>query len=267
MRTAALMATLASRDWDRFMPDIMEQTAPADSIVVVIDRPTDKVERAALQAAWPSITFVFNERNLGITASLNRGLAVVDADIVFRIDDDDRSASNRFERQLACFAETQADFVSTWGEGVAEGDERRAYLIRSPIEDDAIRHALLRRNVLLHPALAFRCAAAKALGGYDETFVNAQDYALYLAGVRAGMRFAVVPEPLIRRYYHADNVTVKRRAHQFMYSCAARVAHDAATGDRIGFLKTLALYAMLAATPMWARAARRRLFRWIGRGA
>jgi hypothetical protein len=52
-----------------------------------------------------------------------------------------------------------------------------------------------------------------------------------------------------------------------MYSCAARIVHHAATGDRQAFLGTLAHYARLAATPMWARSARRYVFKLAGRGA
>lgn len=259
------MPTLAHPGWDRHLPSLLEQTVPADELVVVVDRPLEEPERARLRSAWPAVRFVFNDRNLGITRSLNVALAATDADIVFRADDDDESLPNRFARQLACFAATGADFVATWGEGVAEAG--RAYLIRCPIDDVAIRTALLRRNVLLHPSLAFRRDRVMALGGYDETFVNAQDYGLYLAGLRAGYRFAAVPEPLVRRHYGAGNISVKRRANQLMYSCAARIAHHAATGDRAAFLRTVAHYAALAATPNWARTARRRLFGLLGRGA
>ena len=265
MRTAVLMATLASSGWDRFLPSVVNQTSPPDEVIVVVDRPTEVDERAQMKAAWPNIRFVFNDHNRGITASLNRGLAETAADIVFRADDDDESLPDRFARQLDCFAKTGADFVTSWGEGVAAAG--RGYLIRCPTDHDAIRVALLRSNVLLHPSLAFRRDRVAALGDYDETFVNTQDYALYLAGIRAGYRFAAVPEILVRRHYGPDNITVRRRANQLMYSCAAHATHHAATGDRRAFLHSLARYALLAATPDWARAARRQVFGWIGRGA
>jgi hypothetical protein len=51
-----------------------------------------------------------------------------------------------------------------------------------------------------------------------------------------------------------------------MYSCAARVLHCAHLGDRKLFLRTIAQYAALAATPPWARVARRRVFTLLGRG-
>ena len=173
------------------MPSLLGQTAPADEVIVVVDRVADDADRTMLQTAWPDIRFVFNPANLGITRSLNRGLAATEADIVFRADDDDESLPDRFARQLRCFAETGADFVTTWGEGVAAAV--RSYLIRCPTEYAAIRAALLKRNILLHPSLAFRRERVAAIDNYDETFVNAQDYALYLAGIRAGYRFAAVP--------------------------------------------------------------------------
>ncbi|SFS13142.1 glycosyltransferase [Sphingomonas jatrophae] len=265
MRTAVLMTTLGEAGWDRSLPSLLAQTRPADRIIVVIDRASDGAEQAAMTAAWPGVTFLFNAANIGITASLNRALAAADgADICFRADDDDVSAPTRFERQIACFEATGADLVAAWATGTIETGA--TYAIRCPTEHDAIVAALAERNVLVHPTLAFRRASIVALGGYDETFRNAQDYALYLAAIRAGCRFAAAGEPLVTRHYHAGNISVKRRMNQLMYSCAARCVHVAASGDRRAFLRTLRHYAALAMTPMWARAARRRLFSLGGRG-
>src|SRR5690606_6340320 len=109
--------------------------------------------------------------------------------------------SDRIEKQLALFATSGADLVFSWAEGVATGQENRPYLIRCPESDEEIRDALRRRNILIHASLAFRRERVLAFGGYDATFVNAQDYALYLSAIRAGLRFAAVPEPLVRRSY------------------------------------------------------------------
>lgn len=264
-RVAVLMPTLATAGWDRFIPDLLQQSRPPDRIVVVVDRPTEAREREELAGRWPQIDFVFNARNLGITASLNAGLrAASDAEIIVRADDDDKSMPLRIERQLALLESSGAAFVGSWAEGTSDGS--RTYLIQCPVTHQAIADELTRHNCLMHPTLAFRRAAVMALGGYDETFVNAQDYGLYLAGLRSGLRFAAVPEPLVRRHYHSANITVARRMNQLMYSCSARAAHHAATGDRSAFIRTLVQYGILAATPPWARRARRRLFALLGKG-
>lgn len=262
--TSILMGTLGGPGWDQHVQTLLDQTVPADEFVVVIDRATAASEREAFERRWPQIRFVFNDVNMGLTRSLNAGLRLATGEIVFRADDDDAYFPNRIERQLAVFATSDADLVSAWGEGIANGGT--PYLIGAPTEDAAIKAALLKRNVILHPALAFRKASIERIGGYDESFRYAQDYALYLAAIRADLRFAIVPEPLVRRFYHADNVGVSRRYRQLMFSCSARVQHCAHLGDRQLFLRTVAHYAALAATPRWARSARRKVFTVLGRG-
>jgi glycosyltransferase involved in cell wall biosynthesis len=260
------MATLARPGWDAFLPDLIEQSIAPDQVVVVIDRATGEDEQASLRAAWPNVTFVFNETNLGVPRALNRGMAVVTGDYVFRADDDDGYRNDRIEKQLALFELTGADLVVSWAEGIAAGHEDKPYIIKCPTTHEAICEALARRNILIHASLAFRTAPIVALGSYDETFRNAQDYALYLDAMRAGLRFAAVPEPLVRRSYTGNSITIDRRYNQLMYSCAARVVHHAHTGDRLEFLATLFHYARLAAIPAWARRLRRRIFATFGRG-
>lgn len=266
MTTSVLMATLARPGWDAHLPDLIDQSIPPDQVVVVIDRPTSAEEQSEYRAAWPGVTFVFNEANLGVPRALNRGLAVVTGDYVFRADDDDGYRRDRIEKQLALFDTTGADMVVSWAEGITTGHEDKPYIIKCPITHDAICEALTRRNVLIHASLAFRRDMVMEIGGYDETFRNAQDYALYLAAMRAGLRFAAVPEPLVRRSYTGNSITIDNRYNQLMYSCAARVVHHAHSGERLEFLATLFQYARLAAIPPWARRLRRRIFAMFGRG-
>jgi glycosyltransferase involved in cell wall biosynthesis len=265
MKSSILMGSLARPGWDENVSSLLSQSVPADEIIVVVDRATDPAERETMEQKWPQLRFLFNESNIGLTASLNRGLACARGEFIFRADDDDWYFPSRLERQLAEFERTGADFVGGWAEG-RTGD-RSSYLIRTPTTDSEIRTGLLTRNVILHPSLAFRTELVRRLGGYDETFIYAQDYALYLAALRAGARFAAVPEPVLRRTYSPDSITVGRRYHQLMYSCAARMVHCAHSGDRRGFVRAAARYAMLAATPASARRWRRMLFGLIGRGA
>ena len=264
-RVAVVMPTLARPSWDRHVPVLLAQTRAPDKVIVVIDRPTDSAERQQLQHQWPQLDFVFNDVRRGITPSLNAGLRAADGcDVIVRADDDDESYPRRIELQLALLESAGADLVAGWAEASSDGGP--TYLIRCPVAHDTIVTGLLKRNCLVHPTLAFRREPVMALGGYDETFVNAQDYGLYLAAIRAGLRFAAVGEPVVKRHYHRENISVERRMNQLMYSCAARAAHHAATADRVGFIRALFDYMLLAATPLWLRRARRRLFSVTGQG-
>ncbi len=265
--TSILLVTRGDDGWDRFVPDLSNQTRAPDQFITVIDRPTSAADQAVMQAAHPALTFVFNAENIGLTKSLNRGLAVATGDVIFRTDDDDKSRADRIEKQLALMDATGADLVCSWAEGVMEGESAPPWTIDCPTDDAGLKRALHRRNVIVHASLAFRREAIVKLGGYDETFKYAQDYGLYLAAIRAGLNFAAVPEPLVRRAYAADSITVSRRYHQMMFSAAARIVHSAHTGNVNDFLRVVARYAVLAATPPFLRRWRRRVFQLLGRGA
>jgi glycosyltransferase involved in cell wall biosynthesis len=266
-QASVLLVTRGDAGWDRYLPAFAAQTRPPEQIVVVIDRPTTADEQAAMRAVNPAVDFVFNAENIGLTRSLNRGLAICRGTFVFRTDDDDLSLPGRIEKQLALFASSGADLVASWATGVTEGKEDAPWEISCPTDDAAIKAALAGRNVLVHASLAFRRDAILALGGYDETYRYAQDYGLYLAAIRAGLTFAAVGEPLVRRTYSPNSITLGKRYNQLMFSCAARIVHCAERGDVSDFLKVVGRYAVLAATPPFARQMRRKVFALMGKGA
>ena len=185
MKTSVLMATLGEDGWDRHVPSLLEQTCPPDEIIVVIDRVLEEQQKRGLRVRWPSITFLFNDTNIGQTRSLNRGLNIAQGDIVFRADDDDEYRPDRIKLQLLCFERTGADLVTSWAEGMVSGS-KKPYLIKSPTNDEEIKARLLSRNLLVHSSLAFQRKRISMLGGYDENFRFSQDYALYLAAIRSG---------------------------------------------------------------------------------
>lgn len=264
-----LIVTRADAGWDRSLLSLREQTRLADQTVVVIDRPTSAGERADFTRSYPEVEFVFNDANLGIPRSTNRGLAVCRGVYVFRSDDDDFSRADRIEKQLAALEASGADLMFSWATGKMEGEERpeRAWTIRCPTGDGDLKAALEKRNLLVHSSLAFRRAPIEALGGYDETFRFALDYAFYLAAARAGLKFAAIPEPLVERIYMRNSVTLGKRHRQLMFSAAARIVHCAYDGDVLQFLNIVVRYSILALTPNVLRSWRRRLFLLIGRGA
>ena len=266
MKTSVLMATLGNDGWDRYVPSLLEQTSPPDEVIVVFDNVLDEAKKERLQERWPSISFLFNDANIGQTRSLNRGLQMVRGDIVFRADDDDEYRHDRIELQLLCFENTGADLVTSWAEGIDE-HSKKAYLIKSPTEDDNIKAQLLGRNLLVHSSLAFRRKRVIEMGGYDANFRYSQDYALYLAAIRSRYRFAAVAETLVRRHYSNHSITVSDRFHQIMFSCAARLLHQARSGDRKNFIMVMFRYGVLLLVPAWFRKFRRRMFSFIGRGS
>jgi glycosyltransferase involved in cell wall biosynthesis len=176
---------------------VLAQTASDLELVVIDDGSTD---------ATPDILRAFGDPRLrverqpraGLTRSLNRALRLSTAPLVARMDADDVALPERLGRQLA-FLAAHPD-VGLLGTGCHEiapsGEVLRT--ITPPVEDGAIRRALIRENPFVHSSIVFRRAALDRAGTYDEAFPVAQDYDLWLRMSRI-TRLANLPEPLVLR--------------------------------------------------------------------
>lgn len=259
MLSSILIATTGGRRLEDVVGTYLRQRAADVEVVVVVDDPS--VDRAAFLAPIRSderLKVVFNDANIGLTRSLNKGLEICRGDIVLRNDDDDPPHPERLAKTAAFFESHPAcDLAYAYARGVDESSGR-AWTIAGPRSDAEIKAHLRKRNFIVHSSLAIRTGRLKALGGYDATFLHAQDYELYLRCIRAGLVFGCIPEVLVERRYHGDAITVKRRRRQILFSFAARLIHDAEVDDDRPW-RTVFAYLMLLAVPETLRTLRRRI--------
>lgn len=234
-------------------------------VVVVVDRPTGAEERQGFESAYPWATFVFLDAVHYLPAALNIGIARASGDIILRCDDDDICVPSRVERQVALIEEGSFDFTWSSAYGKREGEDKQ-WIIACPPDDQAIKAALLKRNVLVHSTLAGTKRAFVQAGLYNPAFVRSQDYELYLRAMRMGMRFGAITEPLVTRYYGSQSITVRHRKGQILFSFAAQVLHGANLGDMGYVLKKTAYYTTLLMVPDKVRALSRWVSTFTGRG-
>jgi len=255
IRLSVVIPTTGNGHLGEIVASFLAEPIPAE-VIVAVDRPDlDCSELEARFASDPRFVLVRNSRNLGLPRTLNRAIAAARDEIIVRNDDDEPPVSERLAKTLAYFeAHPDADIVFGFAIG-REMTSGREWRIEGPTEEDAIKARLLEQNFIVHSTLAFRKARLAEIEFYDPTFLFAQDYALYLASIRAGLRFGAIPEPLVTRLYHPQSTTVARRRRQIMFSFAARLVHHAYTdGKPWG---TILGYARLLMIPGWLRNLRR----------
>jgi GT2 family glycosyltransferase len=229
-------------------------------IIVVVDKPDCDLGFLAPELlADRKVIVLRNERNLGLPQTLNRGMERASGDIIIRNDDDDIPHADRVADVLAFFeAHADVDIAYGFADGLDQ-ESSRTWAIRGPSTDQEIKKELLRRNFIVHSALAFRKAAIERIGGYNPTFRYAQDYELYLRAIRKGLRFGCIERAVVTRVYHAEATTVKRRRRQILYSFAARLIHHAEGKEEPQPVATVLSYLRLLLIPNALRALRRRL--------
>lgn len=187
---------------------IVAQTFSDYEFIIINDGSTDRtLEMLEELSRAESRIHVVSHDNIGLTKSLNAGLALARGDFVARMDADDISMPRRFEAQLAEF-ERSSNLVLLGGEvelisedGFSLGPRRH------PLREAEIRRRLLLGDggALTHPVVMYRRATAMAIGGYDERFVTAQDLDLFIRLAEQG-GIANLRDVLLKWRQHGQSV-------------------------------------------------------------
>ena len=133
--------------------------------------------------------------NLGLGPALDAGLRASDHEVVARMDADDVSRPDRFEKQLPV-VESGADIV---GSGLLEFGESTGDVVgrRTPPTDaDEIRRVVRFRDPFNHPTVVYRRSAVLAAGGYADLRLM-EDYLLFTRMLEAGAVPGNLAEPLV----------------------------------------------------------------------
>jgi len=207
------------RHLEESIGSVLAQTFEDFELLVVDDASTDATAQILAGHADSRLRVLRNERNLGLTRSLNRGLAESRGDYVARQDADDVSEPERLKRQAAFLDESPGTiFVASAYVRIRE--DGSVIAVRSvPLDATGIRWRLLFLNAFAHSSMMFRKQAAERFGGFREDFAFAQDYDLWSQFAFTGA-VAALPDPLVR-YREAEG------------SMTATIAADVDDVDRI----------------------------------
>lgn len=157
---------------------IRDQTFRDFELVIVDDATTTCCIDAIIKNYDIDYKIVHNPINLGLAKSLNRGLSECCGTYIARIDDDDIMRSNRLEQQYN-FAKEHDGFIFC-NVDLIDADGVEVNESSKPV-DDIKKYLKKSGNCLTHSTLFVRRSILLAVGGYDERFIYAQDYALYMS--------------------------------------------------------------------------------------
>jgi glycosyltransferase involved in cell wall biosynthesis len=195
----------------RAIDSILAQTLTELELIVVDDGSTDDTPRVVAAVEDPRVRSL-PLAHMGISRSLNEGLAAARAPLVAVQDADDWSLPERLERQVGLLDARPE--VAVIGCRMREVDPDGAELRpRTSFVAGDVRDALLRFNPIPNTSAAFRREAILALGGYDARWRYAMEYDLWL---RAAERHVVwaLDETLAVRTMSGVNVAARQERSQ-----------------------------------------------------
>ena len=182
---------------DAAVGSIIHQTY-RDFEFVIVDDGTGMNEIFVRQAARDQrIRIITNDKNVGKSAAVNRGIRSARGDIIVRLDADDVAKPERIADLVSALgADPNLDLV---GSNVIYIDEAGVpgRIRHMPETDVDVRWTIHFRNPFCHPSVAFRRACYEAAGGYDDRWLVSADHEFWfrmLAHGRAGNQQRVLLE-------------------------------------------------------------------------
>ena len=197
---------------------ILHQTYADFEFIIIDDGSTDATLEIIKSYNDARIKCVSNEKNIGLTKSLNRGVKEASGEYIARQDADDISLPQRLELQLH-FLETHLQ-VALLGTGIyvvdAAGKE-----IEKRIMQPNPQASLQRGNRIVHGSAMFRRGVVEEVGDYNEELKYAQDYELWLRMAKKhGVRNLALP--LYKLRIHKGSILSQNAVEQQMCAILAQ---------------------------------------------
>lgn len=157
---------------------ILNQTFTDFEFIIVNDGSTDGSLEIIQSYDDKRIKIINNEKNIGLTKSLNKALKVARGEYIARQDADDVSLPNRFEKQIK-YLEKHPE-VALLGTSVYLIDEKGKIIGKRMALAKPTFKELCKGNRFSHGSVMFEKAVITELGGYNELLRYVQDYELWL---------------------------------------------------------------------------------------
>jgi glycosyltransferase involved in cell wall biosynthesis len=193
---------------------IRAQTFREWELVLVDDgsRATKTIAEIDRIAEDPRVVLIRLDENQGIATALNLGLRRCRANLVARMDSDDRMLPTRLERQFV-YMQAHSD-VTVLGTQIQAIDWETDRPIFEPtnhpeqITEDYLNHQRITSEIffLNHPSVMLRRSEVINLGGYPKYRV-AQDLGLWLKVVMAGLKIHNLPTVELHYRLHPKQIS------------------------------------------------------------
>lgn len=184
---------------------ILNQTLTDFIFLIIDDGSTDDSANSIRSYNNSRIVFLMNEKNLGISKTLNRGIEHTDTKYIAIMHCDDISLPDRLEEQVRFMeAHPEVGLCGTWMNAfIATG---QSYLKKRPVKNADIKAALLFRSPIAHPTVMMRKDILDTYHlRYDTSYDGLEDYDLW-ERMSSVTTLENIPKALLRYRLHPNQL-------------------------------------------------------------
>jgi glycosyltransferase involved in cell wall biosynthesis len=137
------------------------------------------------------IKFISNQKNIGLTKSLNKAIKLSQGKLVARQDDDDISLPNRLEIQVKYICTGSYDVCFTRATNMQNSKPLPRYSFYLPP-----RLVVKYKNPFIHGSMVIKKEILNMMGNYNEKYFYSQDYYLFKRLIQNNAKIKHIKEQL-----------------------------------------------------------------------
>lgn len=215
MISVIMSAYNEKKEWlEIAIESILNQTYSDFEFLITLDNP-DNIELENVIKKYSKedsrIVYIKNKKNIGLTASLNNMLKKAKGEFIARMDADDISLPNRFEKQLKYLKKNNLDLCGT--DIVQFYGDTEINEIKNPSKFEGIKEYIYIKNCVAHPTFFAKKIIFDRLNGYNEV-PACEDYDFLLRAINSGFAIGNVPEVLLKYRLSPNSVSRKNLGSQ-----------------------------------------------------
>ena len=198
---------------------ILNQTFKDFEFIIILDYPDNNLHKKIIEEYSKidnRIRFFVNEKNIGLTGSLNRGLSLAKGEYIGRMDADDISLPYRLERQLEYIKKNKYDLIGGITQMIDEDGNSIYSIQKFPTDFNKIKKALRYGQCIAHPTWWGRKEVFDYLNGY-RNIPLCEDFDFTLRVVLNGFKISNLNETVLKYRMTKNSISRNNLYDQYLY--------------------------------------------------
>jgi len=203
---------------------IVNQTYNNLEILLIDDGSSDNTKELISKYAEKDsrIVPVFNEVNLGLIRTLNKGVALASGTFIARMDSDDISDLRRIDEMVATFnSHPELDVISAGYFSMAADGTKSVRVFPKALDSKALLFVSFFCTPVNHPCMMAKSAVLKN-NPFDERYIHSEDYEIFSRLLLSGSIFMNLEKPLY--YLRRNPQSVSNRFERIQIANHTRIS-------------------------------------------
>ncbi|MDQ3534956.1 MAG: glycosyltransferase [Bacteroidota bacterium] len=193
---------------------ILKQSYTDFEFLIINDGSSDDSEKIIKSYSDPRIRFYTNEINLGLIATLNKGLSLAKGEYIVRQDADDISLLNRLEVQVDFMDKHQDLLMLSSNAIIIDHNSEVTGESDLPSNEIRLRFRMLFKCGIFHTSAIFRKVALQKFNlKYDSAYPHTEDYKLWSELSRHGS-IHILDDKLVKYRTHPESISSRNKKQQ-----------------------------------------------------